>query len=145
MVAGPEQSLGAQCVPDRSSSEARVDGRALRLVAGTWLNLQPMSDRPRPDTVAPFRAILALVAADSGPIPPRIMLDSVWVVWHTQVFSAGLMRDQATQTPNRREGRLWRGPLWLLQADSVDVTLRIRFDGNATCIRAPRSGLRRLE
>ena len=145
LLTGPLQAHDAHCDPRTSPSEVRVDGRSLRLAVFTWLNLQPTSDGLRPDTVAPFRAGIALVAEDSGATPPRITSDTVWVAWQTRVFSAALARDRSGRAANAVQGRLWKGPLWLLQADSVDVALQIRVDGKATCIRGQRSVLRRLE
>jgi hypothetical protein len=145
LLTGPLEALDAHCDPGTSPSEVRVDGRSLKLAVSTWLNLQPTSNGLRPDTVAPFRAGIALVAEDSGATPPRITSDTVWVAWQTKVFSAELPRDRSGRPTNAVQGRLWKGPLWLLQADSVDVALQIRVDGKATCIRAPRSVLRHLE
>lgn len=139
------QGRDARCDPRTSPRELRVDGRSLRLAVSTWLNLQPTSNGLRPDPVAPFRAGIALVADDSGAMPPRITSDTVWVAWQANVFSAELARDRSGEAANAVRGRLWKGPLWLLKADSVDIALRIRVDGKAVCIRGQRSVLRRLE
>ena len=136
--------LNAQCDRAHSDDATTIAGREWRLHVDAWLNLMPGVGK-QIDSLAPFRAILRIAPVDSATSPTHVTIDSAWVV-------SGLHR--APIRPLTYEGdrdsvgatrRLWGGPRWLLQADSVEIVVRAVIGNQSVCLGTPRMKLTRAD
>ena len=112
------------------------------LAADAWLNFQPGSFDSESHSRVPMNVYVRLTSTDSRPIPPNIMVDSVYATRGDSSFSWGdLLKAPARDgQPVTGEYQTFGGPRWALSADSVDVAVRVKDTrtGITVILRAPR-------
>ena len=96
-----------------------------------------------PSGRAPLHIRLSLSRADSGAIPARLSMDSVWFAMADHRGKGRV--DEVKASRVSLAGAVWGGPSWLMKAESLDVAVRIRRGAQSFCVRAPRVPLARTE
>ena len=146
-LVNPVPRLSGQARRLRSAArpEATVGGTRIELTAYAWLNLQPglspdlpdSSARPSSPPMAPLHVVTRIRSMTGRPLPRGLRSDSAFVLWDRRSCALALVPQGASDTSIA--ARVWGGPRWLLDADSLDVIVRVRAPGQRDVyLRAPR-------
>ena len=114
-----------------------IQAKRLILSADAWLNLMPPYDAEC--KIAPLRVVLAITTADSTDLPPRLLLDSAWVVGKSRGFAAAPATFGADlSAPSvRLSRRIWGGPWWVREEPVYLVVEMLTGDGQRHLLRSP--------